>query len=130
MLGASFKDVKAKFYDVIVRTDVGNVDVAWSQKEDNDDDLKRLNLARSRELKQLKDEFKDILDEGTQKPSAPAKTKPSCRRRPRVEWSPDKGDARDQRVKPGRRRRPKRPAGPADREAGQQQAAPKKGGSK
>src|SRR6185312_15986003 len=27
-LGASFKDVKAKFYDVIVRTDVGNVDVA------------------------------------------------------------------------------------------------------
>ena len=62
ILGASFKNVKAKFYDVIVRTDVGTVDVAWSQKEDADDDLKRLNLSQQRDLKQLKDEFKDILD--------------------------------------------------------------------
>jgi hypothetical protein len=100
VLGASFKNVKAKFYDVIVRTDVGNVDVAWSQKEDNDDDLKRLNLARSRELKQLKDEFKDILDETTQKPSAP---KPKTELPPATEGpsgSPDKG-AGDQRVNPG-----------------------------
>ena len=71
VLGASFKDVKAKFYDVVVRSDVGNVDVAWSQKEDSDDDLKRLNLARARELKQLKDEFREVLDETTPKPSAP-----------------------------------------------------------
>lgn len=101
VLGASFKNVKAKFYDVIVRTDVGNVDVAWSQKEDTDDDLKRLNLARSRELKQLKDEFKDILDESTQKPSAPAKKKselPPATEGP--SGSPDKG-AGDQRVSPG-----------------------------
>jgi len=98
-LGASFKDVKAKFYDVIIRTDVGNVDVAWSQKEDNDDDLKRLNLARSRELKQLRDEFKDILDNGTQKPSAPKK---SALPPPEegTTGSPDKGGG-DQRVSPG-----------------------------
>src|SRR5205814_658246 len=69
VLGASFKDVKAKFYDIVIRSDVGNVDVAWSQKADTDDDLKRLNLSRQRELKQLRDEFKDILDEGTVKPS-------------------------------------------------------------
>jgi hypothetical protein len=67
-LAASFKAVQARLYDIIVRTDVGNVDVAWSQKEDNDDDLKRLNLARARELKQLKDEFHDILDEHVAKP--------------------------------------------------------------
>jgi predicted nucleic acid-binding Zn-ribbon protein len=99
VLGASFKDVKAKFYDVIVRTDVGNVDVAWSEKEDTDDDLKRLNLARSRELKQLRDEFKDILDAGTSKPSAPKKSALP----PVTEGqsgSPDKG-AGDQRVSPG-----------------------------
>lgn len=98
-LGASFKDVKAKFYDVIIRTDVGNVDVAWSQKEDNDDDLKRLNLARSRELKQLRDEFKDILDNTTQKPSAPKK---SALPPPEegTTGSPDKGGG-DQRVSPG-----------------------------
>ncbi len=98
-LGASFKDVKAKFYDVIVRTDVGNVDVAWSQKEDTDDDLKRLNLARSRELKQLRDEFKDILDAGTQKPSAPKKSAlPPVQEG--TSGSPDKGTG-DQRVSPG-----------------------------
>ena len=72
-LAASFQVVKAKFYDIVIRSDVGNVDVAWSQKEDIDDDLKRLNLSRQRELKQLKDEFKDILDAGTPKPSAPAR---------------------------------------------------------
>jgi TolA-binding protein len=63
VLGKSFEIVKVKLDDIVTRTDVGNVDVAWSQKEDLDDDLKRLNLARSRELKQLKDEFKDILIE-------------------------------------------------------------------
>ncbi|HEX3766702.1 MAG TPA: tetratricopeptide repeat protein, partial [Kofleriaceae bacterium] len=70
-LAASFQTVKARFYDIVIRTDVGNVDVSWSQREDIDDDLKRLNLSRQRELKQLKDEFKDVLDSGTQKPSAP-----------------------------------------------------------
>lgn len=101
VLGASFKNVKAKFYDVIVRTDVGNVDVAWSQKEDNDDDLKRLNLARSRELKQLKDEFKDILDETAPKPSAPRKSElPPPTEGP--SGSPDKGaPGGSQRVSPG-----------------------------
>lgn len=100
VLGASFKDVKAKFYDVIIRTDVGNVDVSWSQKEDTDDDLKRLNLSRQRELKQLKDEFKDIINgvmpttPATPAPVAPPATPPAA--------SPDKGaPGGDNRVKPG-----------------------------
>jgi hypothetical protein len=132
VLGASFKNVKAKFYDVIVRTDVGNVDVAWSQKEDNDDDLKRLNLARSRELKQLKDEFKDILDEGTQKPS---EAKKKAELPPPTEGpsgSPDKG-AGDQRVSPGgtTNTQPAQPTvKPDEQPTGGAAPSPKKGGSK
>lgn len=102
-LAASFKDVKSKFYDVIIRTDVGNVDVAWSQKEDTDDDLKRLNLARSRELKQLKDEFKDVLDDNTPKPSAPVRKSELPAQSPEGPGtSPDKatGKPGDDRVKP------------------------------
>jgi Tfp pilus assembly protein PilF len=100
VVGASLASVKAKFYDIVIRSDVGNVDVSWSQKADNDDDLKRLNLSRQRELKQLKDEFKDILDAGTPKPSAPAHKLDM----PRPDasqpiGSPDKG-ASDRRITP------------------------------
>lgn len=63
----SVKDVTSKFYDIVVRADVGEVDVAWSKKQDNDDDLKRLNLARNRELRQLRDEFKDVLEDSPRK---------------------------------------------------------------
>jgi tetratricopeptide (TPR) repeat protein len=101
VLAASEQVVKDKFYDIVIRTDVGNVDVSWSQKEDTDDDLKRLNLSRQRELKQLKDEFKDILDAGTPKPSLPAKKVEM----PKSEsgsssGSPDKG-ASGERIAPG-----------------------------
>ena len=110
VLGASLQAVKAKFYDIVIRSDVGNVDVAWSQKEDVDDDLKRLNLSRQRELKQLKDEFKDILDAGTPRPSAPArKPEPAAAEPAPATGSPDKAEG-DQRVAPGAR--PGAPASP------------------
>ncbi len=127
VLGASFKNVKAKFYDVIVRTDVGAIDVLWSQKEDADDDLKRLNLSRQRELKQLNDEFKDILEQSM--PNTPAAPKP-------VEpppaptapsGSPDKG-AGGERVRPGDAV-PKAPAPTVRPDNETKQPAPK-GGSK
>jgi len=99
VLGASFKDVKARFYDIVIRTDVGNVDVSWSRKEDNDDDLKRLNLSRARDLKQLKDEFREILDKPT--PSGkPLFKKPDQPEGPPA-TSPDKANGTDTRVSPG-----------------------------
>jgi len=72
VLKYTFKSVKDKLYDIVIRSDVGNVDVAWSQKEDSDDDYKRLNLAGARDLKQLRDEFKFVLDENAP-PPAPKK---------------------------------------------------------
>jgi tetratricopeptide (TPR) repeat protein len=99
VLGFSFKTVKDKLDDVVTRTDVGNVDVAWSEREDTTDDLKRLNLARARDLKQLRDEFKFILDESVPTPAEPKKTEAVPT--PSTEGaSPDKGGTTDQRVKP------------------------------
>lgn len=98
-LAASFQKVKARFYDVIVRTDVGSIDVVWSQKEDADDDLKRLNLSRQRELKQLKDEFKDILDAAMPNPGQPRSQEQPPAAAP-SSGSPDQGGG-GERVKPG-----------------------------
>jgi len=71
VLGQAFRDVKSKFYDVLVRTDVGVVDVGWSKKEESDDDLSRLNLDKSRELKQLRDEFADLVREAREEANPP-----------------------------------------------------------
>ena len=135
-LAASLLAVKAKFYDIVVRTDIGNVDVAWSQKEDVDDDVKRLNLSRQRELKQLKDEFRDVLDDGTRKPSAPARKPdqpPPSAAQPG--GSPDKATGNEQRVAPIER--PGTPAAPTVRPDPKKPAArpaakapPPKGGSR
>ena len=62
ILATGFRNVKAKLYDVVIRADVGNVDVHWSQKEDIDQDVKRFQLERTREVKQIRDEFRDVLD--------------------------------------------------------------------
>lgn len=129
VLGASFKDVKAKFYDIVIRTDVGNVDVAWSRKEDNDDDLKRLNLSRQRDLKQLRDEFRGIIEENTKSPAAPpVSTKPD-EAKP-APSSPDKGGP-DTRVSPGSGD-PKQPAAPTVRPDNETKPGtqPKKPGAK
>ena len=63
VLSQSFLDVKAKFLDVLVRTDVGVVDVSWSEKEDVDETAQRLNLDKQREVKTLREEFRDLLIE-------------------------------------------------------------------
>ncbi len=125
VLGASFKDVKAKFYDIVIRTDVGNVDVAWSRKEDNDDDLKRLNLSRQRDLKQLRDEFRGIIEENTKSPAAPAPSTKPAEVKDKPSASPDKGGT-DTRVSPGGD--PKQPAVPTVRPDNEQgKPAPKPG---
>lgn len=100
VLTYSFKTVKDKLDDFVVRADLGNVDVAWSQREDTDDDVKRLNLARARDLKQLRDEFRFVLDETLATPATPApKSEPAAAPAPEG-TSPDKGGAPEARINP------------------------------
>ena len=72
VLTETFTTVRQRLYDVVIRSDVGVIDVSWSQKEEADSDLKRYNLQRQRELKQLRDEFRDILEEAKGSGAAPA----------------------------------------------------------
>ena len=125
VLGQSFQNVKTKLDDIVTRTDVGSVDVAWSQKEDTDDDIKRMNLAKSRELKQLRDEFKDII-------IAPPQTAPKKSALPPPP-SPEAGKT-DQRVAPidDKGTGPAQPTVKPDeqKKAPAPAPAPKKGGAK
>ena len=63
VLALSFQNVSNKFYDILVRSDVGIVDVAWSLKEGAETALKRLNLDQARERRTLDSNFADVIRE-------------------------------------------------------------------
>lgn len=60
-LAASFDDVAAKFENILVRADVGIVDVAWSQKEAADESERRLVLDQARERQVLDSNFREAI---------------------------------------------------------------------
>ncbi len=60
ILAESFKAVTQRFYNVVVRADVGIIDVAWALKDSSTRNTNRLVAERKRELKLLDDEYKAI----------------------------------------------------------------------
>lgn len=63
VLALSFQSVSNKFYDILVRADVGIVDVAWSLKEAAETTLKRLNLDQARERRSLDSNFAEVISD-------------------------------------------------------------------
>jgi tetratricopeptide (TPR) repeat protein len=59
----SFKAVADRFYQIVVRSDVGIIDVAWALKDNKTQEDSRLVREQKRELKLLDDEFKGVLKE-------------------------------------------------------------------
>ncbi|MFZ5440548.1 MAG: tetratricopeptide repeat protein [Myxococcota bacterium] len=57
----SFKRVRQSFYDLVLKADVGVVDVAFQRKQDKTTQIQKLASQKDRELKQLDDEFKEVL---------------------------------------------------------------------
>jgi TolA-binding protein len=57
----SFRRVKQSFYDLVLKADVGVVDVAFTRKQDKTLEIQKLANQKDRELKQLDDEFKEVL---------------------------------------------------------------------
>jgi chromosome segregation ATPase len=60
IVAENFKKVQKRFYDVVVRSDVGIVDVAWALKDSATRETAKLVSERKRELKLLDDEFKQV----------------------------------------------------------------------
>jgi tetratricopeptide (TPR) repeat protein len=67
VLGLAFSEVARKLYEVMMRSDVGVVDVAWSIKEGADRTLRRLTLDQAREGRLLDTEFADVVQEVREK---------------------------------------------------------------
>ena len=59
----NIREVRRRFYDLVVRSEVGVVDVAWARKQEKTDKIGRLVRQQKRDLKVLDDEFRDVLKE-------------------------------------------------------------------
>jgi len=60
---ANYQSVRQRFYDLVLRADVGTVDVAWAVREEHRLRGEQLTRERIRVLKALEDEYRDILDQ-------------------------------------------------------------------
>lgn len=59
----NFNSVRERFYDLVLRSDVGRIDVAWARREEHRMRVDLLTRERSREIQALDDEFREIMDE-------------------------------------------------------------------
>jgi len=59
----SFKRVRKQFYDLVLKADVGMVDVAWTKKQDDTEKIQKLSKEKDKQLKGLDDEFKEVLED-------------------------------------------------------------------
>jgi TolA-binding protein len=76
----NFRRVQQRFYDLVLRADVGRIDVSWAEREEHRMRVEMLTRERSHELRALDDEFREITDEtgsgGTDEEAAGAGDEP------------------------------------------------------
>jgi chromosome segregation ATPase len=60
---ANFSAVRNRFYDLVLRADVGNIDVSWADREEHRQRVELMTRQRATEIKALDDEFQEIMDE-------------------------------------------------------------------
>ena len=60
---AMFTKVADKFYDLVVRSDVGIIDVSWGLKDQKTQAVTRLTNQKSLELKAVEEDFRKVLEE-------------------------------------------------------------------
>jgi tetratricopeptide (TPR) repeat protein len=60
---AMFTKVADKFYDLVVSSDVGIIDVSWGLKDQKTQAVTRLSNQKSQELKALDEDFRKVMEE-------------------------------------------------------------------
>ena len=60
---AMFTKVADKFYDLVVKSDVGIIDVAWGTKDQKTSMVNKLTNQKNQELKALDEDFRKVLEE-------------------------------------------------------------------
>jgi tetratricopeptide (TPR) repeat protein len=58
-----YQKVQRRFYDLVLKADVGVVDVGWAVREEHRNRIENLTRERARALQSLDDEFREIMDE-------------------------------------------------------------------
>lgn len=59
----SFRDVRGQFYDLVLKADVGIVDVSWQRKRERLDKIQLLSGEKAGDLAVMDDEYKGVLKE-------------------------------------------------------------------
>jgi tetratricopeptide (TPR) repeat protein len=59
----NYRQVQQRFYDLVLKADVGVVDVGWADREEHRTRIENLTRDRARALQSLDDEFSEIMDE-------------------------------------------------------------------
>ncbi|MDY7229009.1 tetratricopeptide repeat protein [Hyalangium rubrum] len=57
----SFRRVRQQFYDLVLKGDVGMVDVAFTRKQDKTVEIQKLSAQKDKELRELERDFKEVL---------------------------------------------------------------------
>jgi hypothetical protein len=60
---ANYQAVERRFYDLVLKADVGTIDVGWAIREEHRQRVDILTRERARTLQALDDEFHEIMDE-------------------------------------------------------------------
>jgi TolA-binding protein len=64
---ANFTNVRKRFHELILKADVGIIDVAWMRKEEHGTRRNELTKDRLTEIKALDDEFHEVIEDGEKK---------------------------------------------------------------
>jgi hypothetical protein len=60
---ANYRQVQQRFYDLVMKADVGIVDVGWAEREEHRTRIELLTRERARSIQSLDDEFREIMDD-------------------------------------------------------------------